>query len=90
MGEGRRAYEDPDDIVDPDLNAKPWPKACDVCAFRCGDPQGLGAETLAELRADVAAGGIDFYCVHRRSRRGLHRVCASAAALTPSILLCER
>lgn len=77
----RKPYEDPEDIVAPDFYAKPWPKACEECAFRCGDPQQLGAETLAELRADVIAGEIEFYCVHRLSGRGLHRVCASAAAL---------
>jgi hypothetical protein len=80
----RSVYFDPADIVAPDYNSAPWPKACDVCAFRHGDPQHLGAETLALLKTDVMQGEVEFYCVHRLSRRGLHRVCASAAALAKS------
>jgi len=79
MGD-RSQYMDPDDIVAPDFYAKPWPKACSVCVFLPGDPQRLG-DLVRELRDDVIAGDVEFYCVHRLSGRGLHRICASAAAL---------
>jgi hypothetical protein len=80
-------YFDPEDIVAPDFNAKPWPKACSECAFHPHDPQHLGAEVRALLRSDVASGDCEFYCVHRLSKRRLHRVCASAAAIRRNHLI---
>ncbi|WP_125960287.1 hypothetical protein [Sphingomonas sp. ABOLF] len=77
----RSVYFDPDDVVRPDQNTAPWPKACEQCAFLAHDPQHLGAEVRALLRSDVADGEVDFFCVHRTTKRGCHRVCASAAAI---------
>jgi hypothetical protein len=77
----RAVYFDPENIVKPDLNDMPWPKACNECAFRAGDPQHLGADLLAMLKTDVIDGEVDFYCVHRVTNRNCHRLCASAAAL---------
>jgi LPS sulfotransferase NodH len=77
----RATYLDPCDIVRPALGSKPWAKCCGVCAFRGDDPQQLGEEALAMLREDVADDQVDFYCVHRTTSAGNHRVCAAAAAI---------
>ncbi|KMS59957.1 hypothetical protein V474_07550 [Novosphingobium barchaimii LL02] len=80
-GDHRAAYCDPDDIIQPALDLPPWPKPCGACAFLPHDPQLLGAETVADLTADVIAGEVEFYCAHRTTKHGLHRVCCNAAAL---------
>ena len=70
------------DGAQPDFwGRRAWTKACGVCALRCGDPQNLGEATLDALRDEIARGQIDFYCSHRTTKAGMHRVCASAAAL---------
>lgn len=77
----RSVYFDPEDIVNPAPRARPWSKCCNVCAFLPHDPQGLGAEVRALLRSDVIDDAVDFFCVHRTTRGGYHRICASAAAI---------
>lgn len=70
------------DGAEPDFwGRRAWTRACGVCALGCGDPQKLGEETLEALREEIRRGQIDFYCSHRRTKAGMHRICAGAAAL---------
>lgn len=77
----REPWEDPDDIVNPDPSLRAWRKACPECAFRRGDPQQLGEETLTEARRAIITCQVVFYCVHRTTADGLHRECACAAVM---------
>lgn len=73
----------PKNIVD-DLPAvpdgEPQRKACGMCAFLPGNPQGLTDDDLGYLEFQLATGGFEFLCVHRPDGHGRYRICACWAA----------
>lgn len=59
-----------------------WRKACRVCAFRADDPQRIGPDHQQALKDRIVSGDLVFYCLHRETPCGSHRICATASALT--------
>lgn len=66
-------------VVFPHPDGAAWRKACDVCALRRHDPQGMGVASQQAIRA--GAPGTVFYCIHRLTDDGKYRVCACYAAI---------
>lgn len=58
-----------------------WKRRCAVCAFRGDDPQGIGREAQRSVVQEIRTEGLMFYCLHRETRCGSHRVCATADAI---------
>lgn len=61
-------------------DGEPHGKACPVCAFLPGNPQGLCDDDRAYLHGQLVMGGFEFLCVHRPDAEGRFRTCACWAA----------
>ncbi len=69
-----------DDTKPAHPDGKPWRKACDVCAFRRSNPQGLTEDDFDDLMLERDLAGLVFQCVHRDDN-GFSRECACWAAI---------
>ncbi len=64
----------------PHPDGLPWRKACDVCAFRRCNPQGMSEDEFDEVWLMSAFPGFTFYCEHREDD-GFVRECACHRAI---------
>ncbi len=69
------------DDLPPRAEGKPHAKACAVCAFRRGNPQGLDDEEFASIDFQSWLGDYEFLCVHRPDANGHVLPCASWSAM---------